>query len=414
MPDLDSQLRPITADEWPEFFRALHDVFAEETPSQFREEPTPIAELDRSLSLWDGERVVATAGIYSRTMTVPGATVPVAGVTWVTVVAHPPAAGRADGDDAPPADRAARAAARAGGRAVGRRGADLRPVRLRPGHLPRRAVGPDRAAARCGADVDTGAGRVSLVDVEEYRAGAEAVYDRLRLAVPGHMDRDHRWWTRTVHDLPEQREGATALRFVLHTEADGTVTGYASYRAKASWTDGGEPDGTLLVQEVRALRTPAYAALWRFLLSIDLVRTVRYGMSGTDDPVRHLLHDSRALHTMSVDGLWVRLVDVDRALRARRYPAPVNLVFEVRDRFCPWNDGRFHLVGSPSGSFCEPTDHDPDLVVDVEALASAYLGGVPLGTLQAAGRVTEISPGAVTLASTAFGWPVTPWCPEEF
>jgi predicted acetyltransferase len=137
-------------------------------------------------------------------------------------------------------------------------------------------------------------------------------------------------------------------------------------------------------------------------------------MSSVDDPVRHLLHDSRALHALSVDGLWVRLVDVDRALRARRYPAPVNLVFEVRDRFCPWNDRRFHLTGSPSGSFCEPTDRDPDLIVDVEALGSAYLGGVSLGTLQAAGRVVEVSPGAVTQASTAFGWPVTPWCPEEF
>jgi predicted acetyltransferase len=232
--------------------------------------------------------------------------------------------------------------------------------------------------------------------------------------VPGNLDRDDRWWARTVQDLPEHREGATPRRFVLHTEPDGTVTGYASYRVKSSWTEGGEPEGTLLVQEVRALSTPAYAALWQFLLSIDLVRTVRYGMSGTDDPVRHLLHDSRALHVMSVDGVWVRLVDVDRALRARRYPAPVNLVFEVRDRFCPWNDGRFHLTGHPSGSFCEPTDRDPDLIVDVAALGAAYLGGVSLASLQAGGRVTEVSPGAVTLASTAFGWPVPPWCPEEF
>ena len=53
-------------------------------------------------------------------------------------------------------------------------------------------------------------------------------------------------------------------------------------------------------------------------------------------------------------------------------------------------------------------------MLDIEALAAAYLGGESLATLQAAGRVTEVSPGAVTLASTAFGWPVTPWCPEEF
>src|SRR4051812_11442033 len=63
----------------------MHEVFAEETPGPFAERPTPIAELDRSLSLWDGDRVAPPAGIYSRTMTVPGGTVPCAGVTWVTV-----------------------------------------------------------------------------------------------------------------------------------------------------------------------------------------------------------------------------------------------------------------------------------------------------------------------------------------
>jgi hypothetical protein len=52
--------------------------------------------------------------------------------------------------------------------------------------------------------------------------------------------------------------------------------------------------------------------------------------------------------------------------------------------------------------------------VDVEALAAAYLGGVSLATLTAAGQVEELSPGAVTLAATAFGWPVSPWCAEEF
>src|SRR4051794_1501891 len=42
-------------------------------------------ELDRSLGLWDGDRVAATSGIYSLEMTVPGGTVPCAGITWITV-----------------------------------------------------------------------------------------------------------------------------------------------------------------------------------------------------------------------------------------------------------------------------------------------------------------------------------------
>ena len=183
---------------------------------------------------------------------------------------------------------------------------------------------------------------------------------------------------------------------------------------KAGWSDDGQPDGTVVVEEVRSATTPAYAALWRFLLSLDLVRTMRAPSASPDEPLRHLLAEPRALQSRPVDALWVRLVDVGRALAARRYPAPIDLVVEVRDAFCPWNDGRWRLTGHPAGGHCGRTDRDPDLVIGIEALSAAYLGGVPLGALHAAGRVTEVSPGAVTLASTAFSWLVPPWCPDEF
>jgi predicted acetyltransferase len=201
---------------------------------------------------------------------------------------------------------------------------------------------------------------------------------------------------------------------VLHTEPDGTVTGYAHYRVKGTWSDSGEAENVLTIGDLRGRTPAATAALWRFLLSVDLVRTVRHPMTSPDDPLRHLVTNPRAVHVRPIDALWVRLVDVDRALSARRYPAPIDLVLEVRDEFCPWNAGRWRLSGHPAGGYCGRTDRDPDLVIGMEALSAAYLGGVPLGTLQAAGRVTEVSPGAVTLASTAFSWPVTPWCNEEF
>jgi predicted acetyltransferase len=270
----------------------------------------------------------------------------------------------------------------------------------------------DRLAIR--KDVELGKGRVTSATQDEYRAAAVGLFDEIRREVPGTMARDDRWWDRTLRDEKDDRNGYTARRYLLHTEPDGEVTGYAAYRVKSSWSDDSEPDSTLSIEDVRAVTTPAYAALWSFLLSVDLVRHVRYPMAGDDDPVRHLLTDARALHSSPVDALWLRLVDVDRALEARRYPAPIDLVLEVRDRFCPWNAGRWHLRGHPSGARCVRTDRDADLVVDVEALAAAYLGGVSLATLLAAGRVEEISPGAVTLAATAFGWPVSPWCAEEF
>src|SRR3954468_401565 len=57
-----------------------------ETPTEpFLTTPPPVAELDRSLGLFEDGQVLATSGIYTRTLTVPGALVPCAAVTWVTV-----------------------------------------------------------------------------------------------------------------------------------------------------------------------------------------------------------------------------------------------------------------------------------------------------------------------------------------
>ncbi|MFQ1000759.1 GNAT family N-acetyltransferase [Modestobacter sp. SSW1-42] len=411
MTDLADQLRPITAEEWPRFVRAMHTTFGVESTGPFLDEPSPLAELDRTLALVDGDRVAATSGIYSLEMSVPGAVVPTAGVTWVTVAPDRRRQGvltaimRRQLTQVQSAGREPVAALWAAESSIyGRFG--YAPATWRGGWTGR----TERLRLR--PDVDCGTGTLAVVDVEAFRPAAVGLYEQVRRSVPGNLARDGRWWDRVLFEHPAQ--GGTGRQHVLHTEADGTVTGYATYRVKAEWTDTGEPEGVLTVGEVRAATPAAYAALWRFLLGVDLVRTVEAPYASVDDPLRHLLADPRALHARPVDALWVRLVDVGRALSARRYPARIDLVVEVRDRFCDWNDGRWHVWGHPSGAFCDRTDRDPDLVVDIEALSAAFLGGVSLASLQAAGRVTEISPGAVIAASTAFSWPVSPWCADQF
>jgi len=411
--DLSSQLRPFTPDEWPAVSRALGTVFAEAPSGPYRDSPSPVAELDRSLGLVEDGRVVATSGIYSMQLTVPGAVVPMAGVTWVTVSPTHRRRGiltaimRRQLDEIHEQEREPVAALWAAEASIyGRFG--YGPASWKGGWTGQ------QERLRLRDDVDTGDGRVRLVGEAEFRGPAAAVHEAVRRFVPGTTARDERWWTRALVDDPESRHGATERQFALHTEADGAVTGYATYRVKGAWTDSGEPAGTLTVEDVRATTPAAYAALWQFLLAHDLVRTVQAPDVSSDDPLRHLLRDPRALNARPVDALWVRLVDVGRALAARRYPAPIDLVLEVRDPFCPWNDGRWRLSGHPAGAYCGRTDRDPDLVLGIEALSSAYLGGVSLATLQGAGRVTEISPGAVTLASTAFGWPVGPAASEDF
>jgi predicted acetyltransferase len=413
VPDISEQLRPITADEWPRFVRAMDRTFGEVTRGPYTDQPSPTAELDRSLALVDEGQVVATAGIYSLRLSVPGAVVPTAGITWITVAPTHRRRGvlRAimqrqltEVHEAQREPVAALWAAEAG-------------IYGRFGYAPATSNGGwsgDPTRLRLRGDVDTGTGTVRLVEESDYREAAVPLYDRVRRLVPGNLERDDRWWARRLRDEPEDRDGATARQYVLHRETDGTATGYAAYRIKASWTDRNEPAGVLTVDEVRSTTPSAHAALWQYLLSHDLVRTLRAPTLSTDEALRHLLVDTRPLYARPTDALWVRLVDVDRALSARRYPAPIDLVIEVRDPTCAWNDGRWRLSGHPAGAWCGRTDRDPDLVIGIEALSAAYLGGVSLGSLQAAGRVTEVSPGAVTLASTAFSWPVPPWCPDMF
>ena len=107
------------------------------------------------------------------------------------------------------------------------------------------------------------------------------------------------------------------------------------------------------------------------------------------------------------DGLWVRLVDVGAALAARSYDGDGDVVLAVGDAFCPWNDARFALDGSK-------TTAPPDLRLDVDALGSVYLGGFTVGQLARAGKVDELTPGAVERADALFRTGRAPWTPEIF
>jgi predicted acetyltransferase len=110
------------------------------------------------------------------------------------------------------------------------------------------------------------------------------------------------------------------------------------------------------------------------------------------------------------DAIWVRLVDVGAALSARAYPQDDELVFEVRDAFCDWNDGTWRLAGGKA----ERTDANPDLRCDVAALGSIYLGGITLRALAQGGAVEELTPGAIDRADGVFRHGLHPWCPEIF
>lgn len=109
------------------------------------------------------------------------------------------------------------------------------------------------------------------------------------------------------------------------------------------------------------------------------------------------------------DGLWLRLVDLEAALRARSYASDDLLVVEVRDGLCPWNAGRWRI-----GPAVERTDDEADLELDVQDLGSAYLGAFGFNALARAERVRELREGALDRATALFRTSRPPYCPDEF
>ncbi|WP_214407827.1 GNAT family N-acetyltransferase [Pseudonocardia lacus] len=352
------------------------------------------------------EELVGTCGILGRRVTFPGAgPTPVAAVTAVTVKPGHRRRGALTAMMRTQLD----GLHETGGEAVAALWASEAPIYGRFGygraaHFLSLDV-PADTAFRTG--VDLGVDRVRQLPRDEAEPLLAPVYDRVSAQSPGWLDRDELFWGMVLADLPERRQGASELRFAVHPD------GYALFRTRRGWGDRG-PDGRIHVQEVVAATPVAAAALWRHLLDYDLVGAVTADVA-VDDPVTQLLHDPRRAVATHRDSLWVRLVDLDRALTQRRYSGDVDVVLEVSDGFCPWNAGRWRLTARADGpATAARGDDDADLRLDVADLGAAFLGGPTLVQLAAAGRVVELTPGALVPASRAFAGTRAPHCPEVF
>ncbi|PZH01631.1 GNAT family N-acetyltransferase, partial [Streptomyces sp. NTH33] len=376
--------RVLRQDEWDPWYDNLIRAFGGVPESaEERQAWRSVTEFDRSLGVWDGDVCVGTAGAYSFRMTVPGgAPVSAAGVTMVSVAATHRRRGvltsmmRRQLDDV---------------RSWGEPLAVL--TASEPAIYGRFGYGA--ATFQLQAEIDTNRAGLSVPagtdDVRlRYAAPAdvldacEAVYARLVPTRPGMVERPAGWARLTLLDPESERGGASPLQCVV-AERDGEVTGYARYRVKPSWGNGG-PEGTVVLSDLDALDPASGAALWRFLYGIDLTSTLSVRMRPVDDAWQYLVSDIRRCLPRLKDALYLRLVDVGAALEARTYQTPVDVVFEVVDDFCPWNSGRWRLSGDTKGATCGRTSDAAEMALSVRELGAAYLGGVPLTALAAAGR----------------------------
>ena len=404
-------VRTIDDGDWTAFFEVDGLAFGATAPDELIESEREIFEEGRSIGAFDGATPVGIATAYSFDVCVPGAALPAAGISAVGVL---------------PTHRR-RGVLRAlmthqlhdihdrGREPLAILWASEPPIYGRFGYgLASRAYALDvvRSPHALRADVPTDPTlRLRLVPAEEWKITAD-VYSRVATQRPGMLARDERWWRKAVRDLPSMREGRSGLRCVV-VEDDTGVRGYARYATKPDWAPG-RPQGTVHVREVAALDAPAHALLYRYLFDQDLMGNIDIWNVAVDDPLLLWLENLRSARPRWMDALYVRLVDLPTALRSRTYATPLDVVLDVKDPICGWNDGSWHLRCTGDGVTCERSDAPADLSMPVTELGAAYLGGTLLADLGRAGRVAERTPGTLSAVSAAFQSSPAPWCPIVF
>ncbi|MEV5607805.1 GNAT family N-acetyltransferase [Streptomyces sp. NPDC052225] len=417
-----TDVRTITDDELPAWLRALNTGFLR-TPTASDERLAKVRanfDLDRTRAAFapDGSgdvTQVATFRSFAQHLTVPGgASVPADAITNVTVSPTHRRRGllsrmmAADLADAKARGDVAATLIAAEYNIYGRYGFGPATTTTQwEIDVPRAGLDPRWSGPDDG-------GRIDLAGPEEVRKVGPELHERLRGRVAGVVSRDDFWWQYNTGLWPTPEDPWKEPFHAVYRTARGEVEGLVVYAADGHWGDAKMPGNTATVHQLLGLTPAAERALWTYVCSIDWVTAVKTGGRAPDDLLPHLLPDPRAARIVTqADFLWVRILDVVRALEARSYEASGELVVEVHDR-AGLAGGRFRLAAAPDGAVCEPSAAAPQLTLDVGELGALWLGDASAVRLAALGRVVEEEAGAAAVADALFRTPRRPWCPDVF
>ncbi len=402
----DVEIRTITPDELEPWVRTVESSFGGVFKQDYLELERMVAVPERYLAAVDGRIVGGNASIPAELTVVGGDRIPVCGINAVGVAPGETRRGistalmRRQLDDArergePIAVLHASEAAIYGryGFGIATRNASLLADTARSAFV--------RGFERTG--------RVRLVDRSEGLAayvvalGAELDRPGCLGPVPRYAD----WFLRDMElddDFPDPKEEPPF--FAVHEGLDG-VDGVAIYRIKHEWPDS-TPRNKIVLYDLAASNARSHAELWRFLLDLDLMASVERWSVPLDEPLFRLVREPRALRMKIRDGLHVALVDLRRAMEARRFTGTGTVRLRVHDAFCPWNDGTWELDVDEGAGTCRPTDAEPDLTLSATDLAATYLGDVTFAELASALRV-DGSRQAIAVADALTASPRVPW-----
>jgi predicted acetyltransferase len=223
-------------------------------------------------------------------------------------------------------------------------------------------------------------GRVELIEPADAWPYVTQVFDTFHARQRGSVEWPAQY--RDIHSGTYNYDGGGAnrkIRGAVHLAADGAVDGFVIFKP-------GEND-VLKVEEMVALTPEAQLALWSFLAHTDRIKTVTHALAHPEDPLQWALADLNRWKTTEIEEfLWLRVLDVPRALAARPWTADGTVVLEVDD---PQGHaaGRFEIRTEGGVAHVVATDRAPDVQLTAETLAALYLSATTVQQLRRAGRV---------------------------
>ena len=401
------QVRAIEPDEFETMRQTMGVVFGFDPPEGdegFRR----LVPLDRTRCGFDEGQMVSTLGTFALTMSVPGGAVPCGGTTMVAVVPTHRRRGllremmRSHLDDVREHEEPIAGLWASDSAIYGRFGYGCASVSYEVtvgrGHVDLHRLAPDAVPVR-------------MIDRDEAVRVAPAVYDQLQVRYPGFFARSPDWWeSRSFRDTDASRHGATSLRYAVVDDEEG-VAGYVTFRTKSDW-DEGHGSGEVRVKDLFGTTPESWGALWSFVVSQDLVSQTVADLRSPRDPIFDLLEGSRRARAVRSDGLWIRIMDVPKALMARAYSSPIEVVLGVSDPL-GYVSGTYRLSADSAGAACSASNDEPDVLIDLEDLGAGYMGMPRFRELARVGRLSG-SDHALAAMDAAFHWDPQPWCPEIF
>lgn len=238
------------------------------------------------------------------------------------------------------------------------------------------------------------------------------IYDQARAYRPGMTSRDASWWQhRFIGDAKWRRYGGGELQHVIAYRGDKPVA-YAIYNLTPKHDQYG-PNHEMTLHECVGVNATEEAALMGWLCQVDLVGKISAYWRPTDDGFVQSLVQRRANHEQITEALYVRILDVCKAIAGRKYYATGDFIVRLEDDLLP-NTGTWRFSLSPEGGTAKRLDEtiEADISLDIRALAGIWLGGYPLNAFVGAGLAIIHNPASFIPFHQAFHSPVAPWCPE--